>query len=129
LTPGRHEVERAGERSEPREQGQLELEAEVLLERRLGVHRHGPEPGRDLALAELGGGGLEGAGQVSLGVDLAQQRALPPRGRQRSQGRGDRRLADTALAGDEQQPAVEQVGGRVGRRHLAHWGHGVSGVH
>ena len=102
-----HEVERAGERPEPGEERKLELQPEVLLERGVGVHGHRPEAGRDLALPELGGGRFEGAGDVALGVDLAQQRASSLRRRQRPERSGDRRLADTALAGHEQQAAVE----------------------
>ena len=35
-----HEVERAGQRAEPGDERDLQLEAQVLLERLLGVHRH-----------------------------------------------------------------------------------------
>ena len=110
-----HEVEGAGQRAQPGQQRQPELEAQVLLERRLGVHRHGPQAGRDLPLGEARRPGLERPGQVALGVHLAQQRALAAEAASAPSG-GDRRLADTALAGDEQEPAVEQADGMVGRR-------------
>ena len=120
FTPGRgvgDEVEGAGQRTESGDQRDLELEAQVLLERLLGVHRHGEEARRDLALGSNDGGAdLEEVGQVALGVDLADEGALALLGGQQGQRRGDRRLADAALAGDEEQPAVEQVDGQRIRR-------------
>ncbi len=58
-------------------------------------------------------GVLEQRGQVVLGVDLDQQDALALLGREQRGRRGDGALADTALAGEEQQPAVEQCGRRA----------------
>ena len=106
---------RAGQRAEAGHQRDLELEAQVLLQRLLGVHRHGEEVGLDLAGLEGGGPGLEEVGQVALGVDLADQGALALLRGQQGERRRDGRLADTALAGDEDQLAVEQIDGR-GRR-------------
>ena len=81
-------------------------------------------PGRHLALLERGAPDLEEVGQVALGVDLADERALAVlRGEQRER-RGDGRLADAALAGDEEQLAIEQVGGH--RPHLPERGGSAS---
>ena len=51
-------------------------------------------------------------GEGALGVHLADQRALAAAGAEVGERGRDRRLADAALAGDEQQPAVEQRGQR-----------------
>ena len=64
------------------------------------------EPGR-----ELQGGDVEGGGEGALGVHLAHERALPGAGTEIGEGGGDRRLADAALARDEDQLLVEQLGG------------------
>ena len=64
----------------------------------------------DLARAEGGGAGLVEVGQVALGVDLADQRALAPGRREQPEAGRDGRLADAPLAGDEQQSSVEEVG-------------------
>ncbi len=66
-------------------------------------------PGRDLPFVEPDRGRLEEVGQVALGVDLADQRALAAAGRQPGQGGGDGGLADATLTGDEDQFAFEQV--------------------
>ena len=104
-----HEVERAGQRADAPQQRHLELEAQVLLERLLGVHGHAAEVGRQLAGVEVEGTRLERVGQVALGVDLAHQRPLAPLGGQQGQRGGDARLAHTALARHEDQAAIEQV--------------------
>jgi hypothetical protein len=73
------------------------------------VHGHGPHalghaaglPAQRLALEEVA--------EVALGVDLADKDPLALLAREEGEGGSDRRLADTALAGDEQDAAVEQV--------------------
>ena len=107
---GRHEVERLGQWPDPPHHRDAQVELEVLAQRRLRVHRHGPDPGRDLPRREVGGRRLEERRHVALGVDLADQDSLAVLGRQLGQARGDRRLAHAALAGDEHQPQIEQVG-------------------
>ena len=106
-----HEVEGAGQRAEASHQRDLELEAQVLLERLLGVHRHGEEAGRHLALLERRGTDLEEVGQVALGVDLADEGALAVLRSEERERRRDGGLADASLAGDEEELAVEQVDG------------------
>ena len=64
---------------------------------------------------EAGRAGLEEVGQVALGVDLADQRPLALLGGQQGQAGRDGRLADAALAGDEEQLALEQVEVRTAR--------------
>jgi hypothetical protein len=63
-----------------------------------------------LARLEAGLTDLEAASQAALRVDLADEGPLAPLGGQERQSRGDGRLADTSLAGDEQQASVEEVG-------------------
>ena len=109
---GGDEVERLGQRPDPADDRDLQVELEVLAQRRLGVHRHGEDAGRDLALGEPGRRGLEERREVALGVDLAGQHPLPALGGQLGQRGGDRRLADAALAGDEDQPAGPRGRGR-----------------
>ena len=103
------EVEGPGERADAGEERQLELEAEVLLQRLLGVHRHRPEVGLQLTGLEAGVAGLVEVGQVALGVDLADEGALALLGRQHAEPGRDGRLADATLAGDEDELAVEQI--------------------
>jgi hypothetical protein len=70
------------------------------------VHRGEPRPGHP-----GGGAGRRGAqqgGHPLLGVHLADQHPLPGAGRQHRQGGGDRGLAHAALAGDDDQAAVEE---------------------
>jgi hypothetical protein len=111
---GRHEVEGAGQRRDPRREragtvAEVKLDAQVLLQRLLGAHRHGEEPGLDLSRLEADRRRLEDLGQIALGVDLAGQDPLAPLGRQQGEGRGHRGLARSPLAGDEEQPALEEV--------------------
>ena len=120
-----HEVEGAGDRTHPPEQRHLQLELQVLLERLLGVHGHAEQVRPELTGVEGQRPGLERAGQVALGVDLARQRALALLGREQGQRGGDAGLADPALAGHEQQPPVEQLDVRAwspGPSHAVVWG-------
>ncbi len=91
------------------------MQLEVFAQGGLGVHRHGRNARRDLLGHEAGGGGLEAAGQVALGIDLAGQDPAAVVGGQLGQCGGHGGLADATLAGDEDQFEVEQV--RCQRRH------------
>src|SRR5947209_3403147 len=97
------EVEHLCQRAHPCHQWDLELKREVLLERRLGIHRHGPELRCDLSFLESRGRGLVEVGEVALGVDFAYEGALAPVCTQPCERRRDGRLADSALSGDEYQ--------------------------
>jgi hypothetical protein len=52
--------------------------------------------------------GLERGSEGSLGVDLAGEDGLAGRGGVDGQGGSDRGLADTPLAGDEEQPVLDE---------------------
>ena len=65
------------------------------------------------------GAGLEEVGQIALGVDLADERALAASRGQPGQGGRDGGLADAALAGDEDQLAFEQIDQALARPVLA----------
>src|SRR3546814_15315711 len=69
-----------------------------------------PQAGRQLPLLEARRPGLEEVGQVALGVDLADEGALSLLRTKQGKGRGDGGLADTSLARDEEQAAVEELG-------------------
>ena len=107
----RDEVERLARAGRARPStGTRRLSLQVLLQRRLGVHRHREDPGIDLARLEADRALLELRGDVALGVDLDEQDALADvRREQRGRG-GDRALADAALAREEEAGA-----GRAGR--------------
>ena len=66
-------------------------------------------PGTTSRGSKAVGPDLEDVGEVALGVDLDEQRALAPAGGEQAEGGGDAGLADPALARDEQQPAIEQL--------------------
>jgi hypothetical protein len=102
------EVEGAGERTDLGEQRDLQLEAQVLLERLLGVHRHRPQARLELPGREGGLPRLVEVGQVALGVDLAHEGALALLGGEQGQGCRDGGLADAALPRDEEELAVEE---------------------
>ena len=109
-----HEVERAGQRTEAAQQRDAQLQAEVLLQRVLGVHGHGEQVGLHLAGLEGERGALVGRGQRALGVHLADQGPLALAGREQPERRGDGGLAHAALAGDEQELPVQERGGHRG---------------
>jgi hypothetical protein len=111
---GGHEVEHASQGPEPGHRREVELEVQVLPQRGLGVHGHVPQVGGQPPGLEPRARRLEEVGQVALGVDLAGQGAPAVLGAEQGQGRGHRALPDPPLAGDEEQPAVEEV-----ERHLA----------
>ena len=102
------EVERPGERADAPDERHLDEQPQVLLERVLGVHRHREQAGVELARLERQRRGVERRGERALGVHLAHERALAGPGGQVGERGGDGRLADAALAGDEQQAAVEE---------------------
>ena len=101
------EVERARQRPDLAEQRDLHEQPQVLAQRVLGVHRHREQLWLDLARLERERGGVEGGRQRTLGVHLAHQHTPAVACGEQRQRRRDRRLADTALAGDEDQPPVE----------------------
>ena len=87
-----------------------QVEPQVLLQRRLGVHRHREDAGVDLARREPDRRVLELRGDVALGVDLDEQDALADARREQRGRGGHRALADAALAREEEAAPVEQVG-------------------
>ena len=119
---GGHEVEGLGQRADPPDDGDAQMELQVLAQRGLGVHRHRPDPGRHLSRREVGRRRLEERGHVALGVDLADQDPPAVLGGQLRQAGRDRRLAHAALPRDEDEAQVEQPGrrpsppSRAGRR-------------
>ena len=78
-------------------------------------------PGVDLDAGETDRGVLEQRGQVALGVDLDEQDAPAVLGQEERRRGGDRALADPALAGEEQQSALEEARAER-RRHRVSWG-------
>ena len=113
LHPGRgvgDEVEGAGQGPEAGDERDLELEPQVLLERLLGVHRHGEEVRRHLPGLEAGGRDLEEVGEVALGVDLADERALAVlRRRAGASAAATVVLPTPPLPVTNTQPAVEEL--------------------
>ena len=104
------EVEGLRQGAEAGDERQVQVDAQVLPQRRLGVHRHDPHavgPGDrfETHLAQV-----ERGGQVALGVDLAGERAPAPGGGEQRQAGRHRRLPHAALAGDDEQAAIEEVG-------------------
>ena len=106
---GGDELEGPGQGADAGQGGKPQLEAQVLVQGRLRVHRHGEEVGLDLPGLVPGGHGLEEVGHVALGVDLAGQRLLAVLGREQGEGGRDRGLAHATLPGHEEQLALEQV--------------------
>ena len=91
------------------------MHLEVLAQRRFGVHLHREHTRIHLARLEADGRMLEQRREIALGVDLDQQHALAALSREEGGRRGDSALADAALPGEEEQPAVEQIGRRAHR--------------
>ena len=113
---GRHEVEHPRHRPDPPHDRDAQVDAHVLVERALGVHRHRRQAGLHLPRVVADRPALVEVGEVALGVDLAHQGALAALRPEQGEAGGDGRLADPSLAGDEDQPAVEEVGAHHGRR-------------
>jgi hypothetical protein len=102
---GGHEVEGLGHRPDPAGDGHLQVEADVLAERRLGVHGHGPHAGVDPVGPEPHRRAFEVAGDVAPAVGGYEEDLLALfGGQQRHRGR-DGALAHTALPGEEQEAA------------------------
>ncbi len=104
-----HEVERLRQRPDASEQRDPQLKAQVLLERLLGVHRHGEEVRSELPRREGQRTRFEDIAQRALGVDLHEQGPLTPLRRQQAERGRHAGLADAPLAGDEQQSSLEQL--------------------
>ena len=117
---GGDEVEDAGQRSEPPEHRDPPVQPQVLAQRILGAHLHREDARVDLTRFEPDRGLFEQRGEVAFGVDLDEQHAAAPLGREQRDRRGDRALADPALAGEEEELAVQEA--RAERRR----GHRVS---
>ena len=113
---------RAGQRTDAGEQRELQLELQVLL----AATPRCPSTWRTArARPPRGSNAVGSASKTSARLPLAStshdQRALALAGGEQAERGGDAGLADAALAGDEQQPAVEQVevaamGGESGAR-------------
>ncbi len=90
------------------------LDPQVLLHRGLGVDRDRVEALGELHLLEALAGLGERPPHPVLAGELGDDRAPSLPGRAQSERGGDRRLADAALPGDEDQAAVEQSGHGAG---------------
>ncbi len=106
---GGHEVEDPGQGAQPGDGGQPQLQVEVLPQRRLGVHGHHPQVRRHPVGLERRARRLIEVGQVALGIDLAGQGLLAMGGAQQGQRRRCGALAHSPFAGDEEQPAIEEI--------------------
>src|SRR5439155_26670697 len=106
---GRNELEHIRQRTEATKHWDTQVQAEVLAQRRFGPHLHHEDAGMYLARFEANGRVFEQRGQVALGLDLHEQDALAAFGGEQRRRRGDGALADAAFAGEEQQPAVEEI--------------------
>ena len=113
-----HARRRGGEQAEDAAAGEdarraaaRQLVAQVLLERVLGVDRDVKQAGRELDLLErlAGRRRVERARDVAAARDLGDDRALARARGDEPERRRDRRLADAALAGDDEQAVVEQT--------------------
>ena len=102
------EVERAGQRADASDQRDAHEQPQVLAQRVLGVHRHREQVRFDLSGLEPQRRGVEGVGERALGVHLADERALAGAGRELGERSRDGGLADAALAGDEEELAIEE---------------------
>ena len=91
----------------------LQLQQHVLAHRLVGVDRDRPEVLLHLDLVEADGGVVEHPRGVLLRGDLADDRPLSFRGGAQAERHRDRRLADATLAGDDDQPLVEEFGDRA----------------
>ena len=103
------EVERAGERADAPDERDADEQPQVLAQRVLGVHRHGE---RGWASTRRGSNSSGAASKAAASAPLASishtsVRSPGAGGEVGERGR-DRRLADAALAGDEQQLAIEE---------------------
>ena len=92
-----------------------QVELQVLLQRRLGVHRHREDAGiAPRAGVKPTGRCSNCAGMSPLASTSTSSTRLPMLGREQRGRRGHRALADAALAREEEAAPVEQVGRRAG---------------
>ena len=116
LQPGRgggEVVEDSAAEQQVAHRPHLELEQHVLAHRLVGVDRDRPEVLLHLDLVEADLGVVEHPRGVLLRGDLADDRALAFGGGAQPERHRDGRLADATLAGDEDQPLVEEFGDRA----------------
>ena len=122
---GGDEIEHPGERPEPADDRHLEVEPQVLLQARLGVHRHQRHPGHHLAGRERDGAAFEALRDGALRVDVDDEDPPAPLRRDERERRRDGALADAALSRDDEQAPPEEVGlgharsGLAAEAHLA----------
>ena len=99
---------------------QAQVDAQVLLERLLGVHDHRRAgPARPRRGSKDSGPLSKAAARSPLASTSHSSVRLPLPAARSARRRGDRGLADAALAGDEQQPPIEQARRVVHRGRLA----------
>ena len=91
----------------------LYLQQQVLLQRALRVDREGEQVGGDLGLVVADALVVEQPGHALLLRHLADDRAFALPGCGDAEGRGDGRLADTALPGHEDDALAERRAGRA----------------
>jgi hypothetical protein len=109
---GAQVLEHAAAAEQPRDRPRLELVAQPLRLCLLGVDRQREQAGTELALLVADRFVAEDRRQPVAFADLDQHRPSPAPGGREAERRGDRALADAALAGDEHEPLVGQVGHR-----------------
>ena len=105
---GGDELEHLRQRREPGEARHLEVDAQVLLQRLLGVEAEHADVGLYHLRLERRRRRAQSAGQVALGVDLDAEHPPSRVGAEECERGGDRALAGPALAGDEEEVAGEQ---------------------
>ena len=104
------EVERAGQRADAADERDLDEQPQVLAQRVLGVHRHREQVGGRRSRGSNASGVVSNAAASAPLASISHTSVrLPGAGAEVGERGGDRGLADAALAGDEQQLAVEQV--------------------
>jgi len=107
---GGEQAEHAAALEDVDERAGRKLVAQVLLERVLRVDRDVKQAARKLHLMKrLRALAIEAAGHVAAAGDLGDDRALARTRCHQPERRRDRRLADAALARDDEQPLGEQV--------------------
>jgi hypothetical protein len=103
------DAEGAGELSHRKRAGNVELEAEILLEGVRPINGR-TEQSRTDACRFVGEGVDAEVGGESAGLDHRDRKdALPATSSEDGKGRRDRRLADTTLAGDDEKPSFEHA--------------------
>ncbi len=105
----RHKIKCSGNRTDVADDRYLRDQPKILTQRRLGIHRHRHEVIADAATTERRRTALVGAGEISLRFGLADKGAATLLARKQSDRGGNCGLADTALAGDEEQLVSEEL--------------------